>query len=447
MPASPHLSPAAGDWHMPARTTRIVLWLCWLSILFEGYDVGVMGAVLPALAVDKAWALTPLQLGALGSYALIGMFFGGLLIGTLSDVVGRKKMLLLCVTGFSLSMAGAAWAPTPTVFAIFRLLGGLALGGVIPVAAALTIEYSPPARRSMNYGLMYSGYSLGILCSALVAMSLLPHWGWRAVVGVGATPLLAVPLIAAWLPESLDFLQTKGRLDDARALAARLGIARLVPPPAPQGGASQANWRSVLGAIFAPRYLRATICFWISLFFGMLLVYGLGTWLPQIMRKNGYDLGSSLLFLGVFSLASAIGGIVLGRFADRTGPRRTVSLFFLIGGLAICALMFRNSIVVNYVLVALAGIGSISTSLILTGFLANYYSPHARGAATGWALSFARFGAVTGPLLGGYIGSMGLPVSWNFIAFSCAGLAAAVTVALIPSPQPERAAKAVSLAA
>lgn len=441
MPASPQVNAPSAGWFVPAKTTRTVLWLCWLSILFEGYDVGVMGAVLPALADDRAWALTPLQLGALGSYALIGMFFGGLLIGTLSDVVGRKKMLLLCVTFFSLSMAGAAWAPTPTVFAIFRLIGGLALGGVIPVAAALTIEYSPPAKRSMNYGLMYSGYSLGILCSALVAMTLLSHWGWRAVVGVGALPLLAVPVIAAWLPESLDFLQTKGRMDEARTLANRLGVTRLTPPPAPEGGAAQANWRSVLGAIFAPRYLRATVCFWISLFFGMLLVYGLNTWLPQIMRKNGYDLGSSLTFLVVFSLASAVGGIVLGKFADRTGPRRTVSLFFLVGGMAICALMLRNSMIVNYVLVALAGIGSISTSLILTGYLANYYSPHARGAATGWALSFARFGAVTGPLLGGYVGSLGLSVSWNFIAFSLAGLAAAITVALIPSPQAEPVAR------
>src|ERR1700744_70970 len=136
---------------LPARVTGRVLLVCWLAILFEGYDVGVMGAVLPASADDKAWNLSPIQLGALGSYALLGMFFGAFLIGTLSDLLGRRRMLLLCAGLFSLTMAGAAWAPTPGWFALFRFIGGLGLGGVIPVAAALTIEYSAPRRRNFNY--------------------------------------------------------------------------------------------------------------------------------------------------------------------------------------------------------------------------------------------------------------------------------------------------------
>lgn len=442
-------------WHIPARTTRTVLALCWLAILFEGYDVGVMGAVLPALAEYKSWSLTPLQLGALGSYALIGMFFGGMGIGTLGDLVGRRRMLLFCVTLFSLSMAGAAWAPQPGWFALFRLIGGLGLGGVIPVAAALTIEYSPPARRSLNYGLMYSGYSAGILCSALVALSVMSHWGWRAVLAAGVVPLLLVPVMARWLPESLDYLVARGRLDDARRLARRLGmadeaVARIgAAQPLNAGAAAEpATWRSVLATLFHRRYLRATVCFWVALFCGMLLVYGLNTWLPQIMRRNGYNLGSSLSFLVVFSLASGIGGIALGRLADRFGPRRIVVLFFAAGALAIYGLMFKHSLAFNYVLVALAGIGSISTSLILTGYLTHYYSAHARGAATGWALSFARFGAVAGPLLGGWVGSMGLGVGWNFIVFSLAGVVAAVMVAMIPAvPRADRAMEALATAA
>lgn len=175
---------------LTSRVTARVLMVCWLAILFEGYDVGVMGVVLPALADDKAWHLSPLQLGALGSYGLLGMFFGAFLIGTLSDLLGRRRMLLTCAALFSLTMAGAAWAPTPGWFALFRFVGGLGLGGVIPVAAALTIEYSAPHRRNFNYGLMYSGYSLGILCAAAVAIQLLPELGWRGVVACGAVPLV-----------------------------------------------------------------------------------------------------------------------------------------------------------------------------------------------------------------------------------------------------------------
>ncbi|MGH8784106.1 MAG: MFS transporter [Cupriavidus necator] len=420
-------------WRPASRATYTVLFVCFLAILFEGYDVGVMGAVLPALADDRNWNLTPLELGALSSYALVGMFFGAFVIGTLSEMIGRRRMLLLCVSLFSLTMLGASYAPTPTIFGVLRFIGGLGLGGVIPVAAALTIEYSPPHRRSFNYGLMYSGYSVGILCAALIAMWLLPSLGWRGVIGLGAVPMVVIPLMAWLLPESLEYLVGQGRIDEAQALADRTGHGRLPSQARPANSAARATWRDVMSSMFARKQLRATACFWIALFFGLLLVYGLNTWLPTIMRKNGYDLGSSLSFLVIFSLASAVGGLFLGSAADRMGARGTVAVFYLIGALAIGALMFRNSVAVNYVLVALAGVGSVSASLILTGHLAGYYPAHARAAATGWALSFARFGAMSGPLVGGYVAGSGLSFGWNFITFSIAGLAAALAVALLPS--------------
>jgi len=417
---------------IPARTTRIVLLICGISILFEGYDVGSFGAILPALAADHHWTLTPMQLGALGSYALAGMFFGGLLIGTLGDLLGRRRMLLACVTLFSLTMAGAALAPTPFWFGVCRFFGGLGLGGVIPVAAALTVEYSPEHRRNFNYGMMYSGYSLGILCAALVAMGVLPAAGWRGVMAVGALPIVLLLPMARALPESIEYLVSRGRLDQAQALAARLGIEGIAAWVARGASRERASAREVVAAIFARRRLRATACFWIALFCGMLLVYGLNTWLPMIMRKKGYDLGSALTFLLVFSLTSAFGGLLLGKIADRLGVRMTVALSYAVGALGIAALMTRNPLVVSYLLVALAGIGSISASLILTGWLAGFYPAHARGAATGWALSFARFGAVCGPLLGGYLASIGADLSWNFLAFSATALVAALAVVLMP---------------
>jgi AAHS family benzoate transporter-like MFS transporter len=150
------------------------------------------------------------------------------------------------------------------------------------------------------------------------------------------------------------------------------------------------------------------------------------------MRSAGYDLGSSLTFLAVFSLASAIGGMVLGRAADAYGKKLILVTFYLLGGVGILLLMFPNNIVINYVFVALAGIGSISTSLVLTGWVADYYPSYARATATGWALSFARLGAISGPLIGGWIGSMALPFQWNFIVFAAVALVAATAVALIP---------------
>ena len=164
----------------------------------------------------------------------------------------------------------------------------------------------------------------------------------------------------------------------------------------------------------------------------MVLVYGLNTWLPQIMRKAGYDLGSSLAFLLVFSLASAVGGLVLGFLADKYGQKTILVLFYLLGAGGILLLMFPNTMFVNLCFVAFAGIGSISTSLVLTGYIADYYPAAQRGTATGWALSFARIGAISGPIIGGWIASTGLSFEFNFIFFAIVGVVAAIAVALIP---------------
>ncbi len=412
------------------KTTSKVLLICWMSILFEGYDVGVMGAVLPTLAEYKQWDLSPLELGALSSYALVGMFFGAFIIGTLSELYGRRRMLLACVSLFSLTMLGAAFAPTPWIFGLMRFIGGIGLGGVIPVAAALTIEYSPAEKRSFNYGIMYSGYSLGILSAALVAIWLLEQFGWRSVIAFGAIPLLLIWPMARILPESLEYLSHKGLHSQANKLADKLDIH--YQPSIEQQQKSQ-SIKEIIAVVFAKKHLRATACFWIALFCGMLLVYGLNTWLPSIMRKEGYNLGSSLTFLIVFSLASAIGGLFLGKIADRYGVRNSVAFFFLLGAIGVGCLIFKQNIYMNYILVAFAGIGSISAALILTGYIANYYPSNARASATGWALSFSRIGAMTGPMFGAYIASLGIATSWNFIAFAVVAVIAATAVIMLPA--------------
>ena len=423
--------PLSGDVEISAGTSLLVVALCWIGIFTEGYDVGVLGAILPTLATDASWKLTPIELGALGSYTLFGMLVGGILSGTLSDLYGRKPLFIGCFTLFTVCTIVTAFTPTPFWFGVSRFIAGLGLGGIIPVAAALTIEYSPARKKSFNYGIMYSGYSVGILTAALVGKALLQDHGWRPVVLIGAAPVILVPLLAWWLPESLESLAARGRADAARNLAARLAV----PAPAAAPKAEAVGWRAVLGEIFSPRNAFATVCFWTALFMGLLLVYGIAQWLPQIMRKSGYNLGDSLLFLAVFSFTSAIGGILLGQWADRFGVKRTVALAYALGALGIAALAFKGSIWLNYAFVAIAGFGTVSASLILTGYLADYLAPFVRSAGTGFALSFARIGALMGPLLGGYIASLNVGPQWNFYVFAVVAAVAAIATALIPNKQ------------
>ncbi|GHD07986.1 MFS transporter [Zhihengliuella salsuginis] len=422
---------------MPQRVTTRVLFCCWLAILAEGYDVGVLGAVMPALKEYADWGLDPLALGVLGSYALVGMLIGALFIGTLSDRYGRRRMLALSMVIFTLTQLGAAFAPTPEVFGVFRLLGGLGMGGIIPVAAALTIEYSEPKKRSFNYGVMFSGYSLGIVMAAIVAMATLESLGWRWVVGFGALPILLLPFIMKAVPESLEYLVATGKADRAEAQAARLGVEPFVVAdwahtPGEGEGGGNLKWYQALTLLFSARYIFATICFWVALFCGLLLVYGLNTWLPSIMREAGYDLGPSIGFLLVFALSSAVGGLVIGRLADKYGKKIMLVSFYALGAVGIVMLMVPANLFVSYIFVAIAGIGSISTSLVLTGWVPDYYPSFARGTATGWALAFARVGAIAGPMLGGAVAAANMDFAWNFIIFAAIGLLGAFMVALIP---------------
>jgi AAHS family benzoate transporter-like MFS transporter len=242
--------------------------------------------------------------------------------------------------------------------------------------------------------------------------------------------LLFVPIFLAFLPESVESLVQRGKHDAARKTAQRMGVG---VPAAIVRKHGKVGWRTVFNEIFSPKKAFETACFWIALFMGLLLVYGLAQWLPQIMRKNGYDLGNSLLFLAVFSLSSAIGGIVLGTWADRFGVRRTVACSYALGALGIVALAFKGSLLMNYVFVAIAGFGTVSASLVLTGFLAQRLDSSIRSAGTGWALSFSRIGALSGPLLGGLIASLNVGPQWNFYIFAIVAALAAVATALIPS--------------
>lgn len=423
--------PMQGDIPRPV-TIRVIL-ICLLTILAEGYDVGIYGVVLPALIEAKAWGLSPLQLGVIGSYALIGMLLGAMLVGTVCDIVGRKKTLLACLTLFSVTMALVSVAQTAEQFALYRFLGGLGLGGVIPTASALTIEYSPVRRRSFNYAVMFSGYSLGGVVVALLSLVLLKEHGWRLLFQIGALPLLAVPLIAYLLPESIDFLRSKQRHQEANALAARLGITGSPTPASPSTSPKKTGIWSSICQLFNRNNIRATLLFWVAFFMGLLLIYGLNTWLPQMMRKAGYPLGSSLALMLALNLTAAGGALIAGAAADRWGSRRVIVFSYLLAAASVALLSIKSSEVLTYALVGIAGFGSISTTLIMNAYISKYFPANARATALGWALGFGRLGAITGPILGGLLLSSSVSLATCFYTFALAGLLAALAVFFIPA--------------
>ncbi|MFG2276074.1 MFS transporter [Streptomyces chartreusis] len=423
----------------PRQTLWMIVALCGLAVTFDGYDLVVFGTTVPALMEE--WQISPAEVGTLASLALVGMLIGALLVGTLTDILGRRKMLLLSVTWFSVSMVLCAIAPSPELFGLFRLLGGLGLGGLMPTAAALVIEYAPPARRNVTYAVTQSGYALGGILAAALAIPLIPAAGWRVMYLIGAAPLLlVVPLAYRLLPESLEYLVLRGRHDEALALADRMGV----PLPESQTGSGKRKWYSGVRELVTEGHRAGTGLLWVACFCALLTVYGLGTWLPQIMRQAQFPLGSALTFLLVFNLGSIVGSLVGGRAADRFGSKPVVTVSFLLGAVSIVLLATRPSTWAIYLLLAVAGHGTIGTQNLINAYVTRYYPATARSTGIGWALGIGRLGAILGPTIGGLIIDSGASWQWNFYLFAAVaavGLVAAGLVPLSPSLTADHAAR------
>ncbi|MEW1685860.1 aromatic acid/H+ symport family MFS transporter [Streptomyces sp. NPDC093594] len=395
--------------------------------MFDGYDLIVYGATVPALIKYEPWGLTPTEAGAIGSYALVGMLIGALVAGVVTDAVGRRKVLLISVAWFSLSMAACAMAPSAELFGLFRLLGGLGLGGVMPTAIALTAEYSAASRRSLNNALMFAGYPVGGIVAAALALELMPTFGFRIMYWLGATPLVvAVPLLWRYLPESLSYLITKGRRDEAVELAARLGTS--LPEAAPVGQGK----KSPVTVLLSRRHIGPAVLFAITSFFGLLLVYGLNTWLPQIMKSAGYPLSSSLLFLVMMNVGAVVGSVLVAPVGDRLGMKPVTAVTFGAAAVSIYLLSSPTSSWVMYTLVAVAGFGTIGTQIMVNAYVAIHFPPEVRATALGWTLGIGRLGAVVGPTFGGFLLDADLAMEWNFYAFAIPAAAGVLMVFLLP---------------
>jgi AAHS family benzoate transporter-like MFS transporter len=419
----------------PPRSGLFVVILCFLTIVADGYDLIVYGATVPSLLEESGWGMTPAAAGMIGGWTLAGLMVGFLLAGWLTDLMGRRNLIMIGVLWFSVGSAICALAQSPQQLGIFRFFTGIGLGGVVPCAVALTIEYAPRNRRQLYNGFMLTGYSFGGIISALAAMALLADHGWRLLYALGALYLLILPVMYFYLPESVSYLVGRGRLDEAKKLAEQYSIDfdQVLQEHRAHLQAQYAEQRRHGYMLLFSKQLRyAAVLFIIVMFCTQLIIYGLNTWLPQLMRAAGYPLGSSLQFLLVLQIGAVIGTLVGALLADRFGSKKVVIPYYLIGCLSLLALSQKLDVFWLMVAVFGAGLGTIGSSTLVYGFLAAHFPTSCRGAAVGASLGIGRAGAILGPMIGGWIVGASLGHQWNFYAFAVPAVVAAIFVIFIP---------------
>jgi benzoate transport len=413
---------------VPRRSTAGVVFLCWLAVLMDGVDLVVLGTTIPSMLDDPDWSLSGSQATMITTVGLVGMTIGALALGTMTDRLGRRRVLIFSVLGFSVFTLLLSVPMGVGLFAVCRFLAGVALGGALPTAMSLVTEFRPQGKAGSASTTVMTGYHVGAVLTALLAMFLIDAAGWHAMFIVGAVPgIVLAAVLWVLLPESPHFLRTTGRDREASRVAEAYGLSGIDTIDVEH--ADETRGRSAIAVLLGPAFRRNSLAIWGTSFMGLLLVYGLNTWLPEIMRQADYDLGSSLSFLLVANVGAVVGLLIAGAVADRWSPRRTSLLWFTASAVFLALLAVRLPLVAIYMVLFLTGVFVFSSQVLVYAFTAENHPSSVRATAMGFSAGVGRIGAIAGPVLGGSLASAGLAYPWGFFVFAVVGLVGALIFA------------------
>lgn len=386
----------------------LVLGLCILTVLMEGFDAQAMGFVAPA--VSKQLHIARAALGTVLSSGLVGMMIGALTLGPLADRIGRKPVIVGSALLFGTASLLTATAHSISSLLTFRLITGIGLGASLPTMIALEAEYMPKRFRATSIVIAGSGFSLGATLGGLASARLLDHFGWQSVfVAGGVVPILIAAVLIVWLPESIRYLVVKGGSDGLvlrylRNLSPRTPIAagtRFVVEEAGESG-------FVVKQLFTQGRAAKTLLLWVIFFMNLLDVYFLNSWLPTVIHDSGIAVKTAILITTLFQAGGTVGALTLGILIDQTASYQVLAA----GYLAATACVFLIGTAATSVpLLASAVLGAgffvVGGQIGANALAAESYPTALRSTGVGWSLGIGRIGSITGPLVGSAILSSG----------------------------------------
>jgi len=400
-----------------------------LLTLFDGYDT-----FNPAYVIHHVvgpWGLKAGQAGLLVSSGLVGFLLGAALHGIAADRFGRRGTLLagLWITSI-FTLLTAVLANSFISFCVLRLLTGLGLGVLLPLATTYINELAP--RRVANTFALWGvalGWAAGGTIAGVVGVFATPTLGWQSLYWIGSLSFLLLPFMHVMLPESPKFLAIQGRTAEVRDMLSKLRPERAQVYASAKFSADSGQTASnqVL-ELLKPRYRRTTIAIWATAFLSLFCIFGLSGWIPTVMIQRGETFAASFGFGALMQIMSFVGGIALGHLVDRSGlSRGLLSLWWVLGGCAVLTLVFLNDHVVNVTCVAAAGFFIIGAQFVLNNFTAAAYETNVRATAVGMELGVGRFGAILGPFVAGalqqtYQSSLPMFVTIGLAALGAGGI-------------------------
>lgn len=406
------------------KKSRWPIWLCWLAMVLDGFDLVVLGTVIPTLIKTHDLGFDAVGATFAATISLVGVGLGALFIAPLSDRLGRRNLLVACVTWFSIFTIAVVFAPNVALFSTFRLLAGLGLGACLPAALAYMNDYAPAGSAGKSTTRTMTGYHAGAVATAFLALMVIPDWRTMFVVG-GVAGFALVPFLWFKLPETLPAVyQVPGAAAGTAAAAA--------PVPVSRPGAARPE-RAGFRHLGRKPYPLVAAGVAVASFMGLLLVYGLNTWLPQLMSSAGYSLSAGLSLLLVLNVGAVAGLVIAGILADRHGTKRIVLLWFGLSAvfLAVLSVKIQNEFLIN-IAVFVTGVFVFSSQVLVYAWVSQLFPARLRGTALGFAAGVGRFGAILGPAVTGTLVAAGIAYPWGFYVFAAAAVLAVAALAFVP---------------
>jgi len=416
-----------------SRQQLLVVGLCMFFNMLDGFDIIAMAVV--AGEVSREMMLPPDRIGWIFSFALAGMMAGAMLLAPVSDIVGRRKVIVVSIIVVGVSILLTASATSLVEFIVLRFVSGVGAGVMLASQATLAAEYSPEKYRSLSVTLVTSGYALGAMLTSVAAGLILPDYGWRGMFWFGGVTTLVMGVVA-WLliPESLKYLlerRPSNALRRINKILAKLDRDPLLQMPdvEPRQQKQSLGMVQVMSQLLAKEHRKVTLTLWTTFFLAFSALYFLLSWIPMLIEDSGFSAADGREAFFLFNLGGVIGVWILGILSTRW---KLTNIIF--------ALMFSASVFM-VVFAALPGdIGLLLTLIFVIGLLqqggftglyaaaAKAYPTSMRSTGIGWSIGLGRLGAVAGPALAGYLIAGGLDMSANFYIFAVP-LAAAALIA------------------
>jgi len=382
----------------PNRFHWRLLVLAGVGWMFDAMDVLMLGFLIPPIV--REFSLDASRAGLIASATALGMFVGAAVSGRLADRYGRRVMFTTTLVIFSGGAALSALAPSFEALLVARIVAGIGLGGELPVAATLVSELSPRAQRGRMIVLLESFWAYGTILAGVVAITVLPNFGWRWAFAIGALPALYVAYLRRALPESPRYLAEKGRAPEADAIVRRVeragggALLTLAPAIAPTR-----SGRTRLAELWRPAYARRTAMLWILWFGVVLTYYGIFLWIPTLLVGRGLTQVRSNEFFFLSTLAQVPGYFSAAWLVERWGRKPTLVAY--LAGTALSAVMFGNAGTGTdaFVWAALLSFFDLGVWGVVYAYTPELYPTAVRATGAGVAAAVGRIGGIIGPYL------------------------------------------------